>query len=530
VEILCSGSDERSILNAEGLNKYGGTTFPRETIAFGSCTNSTISPRGWAAACQAWQNYQKRSNEIGEFATADEIGLHIQERLIELMELADVDGLKVVLTPSGTDAELIATYIATLSSNSNFVNIVMGAREVGSGTALAAGAKYFSNITPANTLRCPGSILDAKLAEKISVHQIKIRVDSAAVRSPEDLDIEIKQLVESSLAAQANVIMHVVAHSKTGVHAPRLETMNELVANYGKRIIPIIDAAQGRFSRRGLRDYLARGYMVILTGSKFYGGPPFSGCLLIPKNLIPNRLEEIKFSPGFSDYLTPAQLPVEWATARQSLIQSTNIGLLLRWLVALEEIGAYYATPDSARYRILRYFESQAPIILGRSPLLEIINPPMPILDDVFERLLESKTTVFSFRIKASDHYGYQLDLPSLQQWVIWMNQDISSKLSADTPPKQLQACRTCFQLGQAVHVGEQVTGEHDYVIRISIGGLLITQIAVDKSLGQNLDARLGWLEENLELLRVKFEFIAKHEAMLLELENQNANARANRV
>lgn len=519
VELLCSGSDERSILNAEGLNKYGGATFPRQTIAFGSCTNSTISPRGWATAYQAWDNYRKSVKEIGELQTADAIGLHIQERLIELMELNEIDGLKVILTPSGTDAESIATYFASLTSQCNFVNIVMGAREVGSGTALAAGAKYFSTLTPGNTKRTQGSMIDARLSERISVKQIKIRIESAVVRSPEDLDFEIKQLVESSLASQSNVILHIVAHSKTGVHAPRLETMNELIAKHGNRIVPIIDAAQGRFSRRGLKDYLSRGYMVILTGSKFYGGPPFSGCLLVPKNLIPTQQSDIKFPPGLSDYLTPAQLPTDWTEARLSLKQSTNPGLFLRWLVALEEISAYYATPDSARYRILRYFESQAPIILGRSPLLELINPPIPILDDVFERLLESKTTVFSFRVKTSQQCGYHLDQPALERWVRWMNKDISMVLPCETSDLILKAASTCFQLGQAVHIGEKQTGEHDYVIRIAIGGLLITQIATDKSIGQNLDARLAWLEENLELLRLKFEFIAKNESLLIDTE-----------
>lgn len=518
-DLLCSGSDERSVLGSDGLNKYGGAPYPRPTIAFGSCTSSTISPRGWEAVRLAWESLQKRAEEVGELQAADEMGQEIQARLLWLMELADIDGLKLVLTPSGSDAESVALFFAALSNTDPLVNIVVGAREVGSGTVMAAGARYFSVLTPAGKRREPGSVLDASLAERTCVHQVKIRAQSAAERMPDDLDHEIKQLVDESLESQARVIVHIVAHSKTGVHAPRLETMNELVSRHGERIVPIIDAAQGRFSRRGLHDYLSRGFMVILTGSKFYGGPPFSGCLLIPKNLLPQDQSDIRFPPGLSDYLTPAQLPADWKAGRESLSQATNLGLLLRWEAAIEEMRAYYDTPDVARYRILRFFESQAPIILGRGPLLELINVPTPVFEDSFERLLESKTTVYSFRVKARDNRQCQLDPPALARWVRWMNRDISAVAAQTADGDILEATRTCFQLGQSVHVGELQNGEQDHVIRVAIGGVLITEIASNLSFGPNLDARLAWLGNQLEHLRLKLEFIAEHEAALLAMD-----------
>ncbi|WP_347986313.1 hypothetical protein [Methylomonas sp. AM2-LC] len=518
-ELLCSGSDERSEQNAEGLNKYGGAAFPRETLSFGSCTNSTITPSGWEVARLALNAFQQRAAEVGELQAADEIGINVKDQLLSLMKLTEIDGLQVVLTPSGTDAESIAVYFAALARQKSLVNILMGLGEVGSGSALAAGAKYFSLRTPTGKATISGAPLDAELADKINVHQIKIRVDSSDERAPQELDLEIKQLVESSLASGSDVVLHIVAHSKTGVHAPRLETMHTLLAEHGERIVPIIDAAQGRFSRRGLRDYLARGFMVILTGSKFYGGPPFSGCLLIPKNLLPENVDTIQFSKGFSEYLTPAQLPKHWTAARQSLTPTINLGLLLRWQVALAEMVAYYDVPGAMRYQILRFFESQAPIILGRSHWLELINPSIPIFDDVFERLLQSKTTVFSFRVKTAENYSQQLAQPELARWVRWINHDISAVLAADAPASIYDAMRTCFQLGQAVHVGEKPTGEADYVIRVAIGGALIIQVANDLSVGTTFQARLAWLAASLERLRVKIEYIATHEADLLACE-----------
>ena len=515
-DLLSSGSDERSVLGPDGLNKYGGAPYPRSVVPFGSCTASTISTRGWQAAHVALETYRKHNAQIGEMQASAELGNQIRERLVTLMGLADIPNLQLVLTPSGSDAEAIALFFASLTDRTPLVNIVVGAREVGSGTILAAGARHFSDQVPSGQKRTPGTPIDAPLADRTTVHQVKIRHDSSAERSPDDLDVEIQRIVESAVASGARVIVHIVAHSKTGVHAPRLETMNDLVSRYSTHVVPIIDAAQGRFSRRGLRDYLSRGFMVILTGSKFYGGTAFSGCLLVPGSLLPENQDTFQFPPGYSDYLTPAQLPDVWTAARASLPQRCNLGLMLRWRAAIAEIQAYYETPALARYRILRFFESQTPIILGRSPLLELINVPMPIFDDSFERLLESKTTVFSFRVKARK--GYQIDQPTLARWIRWMNHDISAAAQTNAPEMLLQATRTLFQLGQAVHVGEQPSGEHDHVIRVAIGAILITDIATDPVLGPTLDKRLEWLAEKLEQLCLKIEFIADHATTILNL------------
>lgn len=518
-DLLCSGSDERSALGPDGLNKYGGAPYPRATVPFGSCTASTVSTRGWSAARGALTAYRRRAEEVGAEAAADEMGRRNQENILRLLDLADVADLRVLLTPSGSDAESIALFLASLADRRPLTNIVVGAREVGSGTVLAAGGRYFSEVTPGGRRRLPGAPIEPGLAERTTVHEVKIRVDNAAERSPEEVDADIRRIVEAAVAADARIMCHIVAHSKTGVHAPRLETMNELVARYGDRIVPVIDAAQGRFSRRGLRDYIARGFMVIITGSKFYGGPSFAGCLLIPGRAIPRDQERIRFPAGYSDFLTPAQLPAVWSAARASLDPSCNLGLLLRWEAAIAEMRAYYEAPALARYRVLRFFEAQAPIILGRSPVLELINVPLPVFDDTFERLLESKTTVFSFRVK--DNLGRQVGLPRLSRWVRWLNHDVSEAVPPDAPQEVREAVRNRFQLGQAVHVGEQQSGDHDHVIRVAIGSVLIVDIATDDSLGGSLDARLQWLAAKLEQLRLKIEFIAAQEAAVLALGRQ---------
>ena len=146
--------------------------------------------------------------------------------------------------------------------------------------------------------------------------------------------------------------------------------MNRLIAKYGHQIVPIIDAAQGRFSRRGLRDYVSRvftgdpdGIQVRRRPACSSGAPASARAVLAARsghNPVPGRV-----SPTTS---TPAQLPAEWTAARRSLEQTANSGLLIRWMAAMEEMRAYYETPSWARYRVLRSSRRRRPSSWGSEP------------------------------------------------------------------------------------------------------------------------------------------------------------------
>ena len=77
-------------------------------------------------------------------------------------------------------------------------------------------------------------------------------IHSVGVEQEHDLDAEVEALVDDHIGRGRQVLLHVVAHSKTGLHAPSLEAVNRLRARYGDRVLVVVDAAQGRFSRRGL--------------------------------------------------------------------------------------------------------------------------------------------------------------------------------------------------------------------------------------------------------------------------------------
>lgn len=503
---LIGGGDTRLLLGIDGLSTYGCTPFPRNTIPFGSCTASTVSLRAWKAARAAAARLddlrrQQRAPDVAEMVCAE-----IRDELAVHLGLEHVPGAEVLLTPSGTDAELVALFVAGAATDRRLLNIVVGPNEVGSGTTLAAGALHFDEVVPSGARRAVGSAVDEDLAARVDVEVVRLRTPVGVMRPPEEIDEEVRRIVARGIDAGYRVIVHVVAHSKTGVHAPTLGTVNELAVEHGDRVIGLIDAAQGRISRRGLRDYLRRGYMLLLTGSKFYGGPPFSGALLVPPRLSGDDVRAVAFPDGFADYFTAAEVPPSWGAARRSLPDRANWGLMLRWLAALEEIRAYYRTAPELRLAILRHFERSVPGLLGETACVRLLPVYPPLLAEQAERVLESKTTVFSMSVQVPGE-DRPLAKGELRRWVRLLNTDLSGHPAlADVEPSD--AVRQPFQVGQPVELG---SGEQSVaVFRLALGASLITSLAEEPSYGATFEERLDWLDRQLSLLAEKMTILAE--------------------
>ena len=142
--LLASGGDERIARDpATGRNRYGttATPSPRE-IFLSSSTATTITPRAYRAAQTAWA-------ALSSAPPGDRPGLEgwfdsIRERLAALFGIA---GCGVILTGSGTEAELTTLAIASAVVERPLSNIVMAPAETGSGVLRAAGGAHFLNST-----------------------------------------------------------------------------------------------------------------------------------------------------------------------------------------------------------------------------------------------------------------------------------------------------------------------------------------------------------------------------------------------
>ena len=510
--LLAAGGDSRLCLDPRtGLGKYGCATRPRPaTLPFGSCTASSVSAAGFEAACRLHRRLLAVDDEASLRASVGERLDAVRDELGFLLTRSAVAGVQVALTPSGTDAELIALALTRGSEGAPITNILVGPTEIGSGSALAAAAKHFDRLTPNGAERRPGEAVDEAMADVIELVNVWLRRDDGAIRPEHELDAEIEGHVHAHLARGRRVLLHVVAHSKTGLHAPSLDAVNRLRARYGDRIQVVIDAAQGRFSRRGLVEVLEQGHIVLVTGSKFFGGPPFCGALLVPANAHPNAVGLSTLPAGFADYFTADQLPREWRRLRACLPETGNVGLLLRWTAALAEMREYYGTPSQLRLRVLRAFEHLAPRILSSSACIDVEPTSAPILSDDFARVLQSKATVFSFSVKGPD--GRRFDAEALREIWCWLNEDVSDRLG-EAPERERLALAASVHTGQPVAVTRESTGPA--LLRCAIGGVLVAEVAQDPDWGARLEDRLAGLESAIESLKLKIEIIARHHARM---------------
>ncbi len=434
--------------------------------------------RGLAGAMEA---HHMICGSPDSHAAASEFANTVRRRLKELLTLPD--GVDIALVPSGTDVEMLALALAAGSSGRPVVNILVGPGEVGSGTPQAAACCHYDELAPSGARVLGGTPVDPVLASLVDVRTVDLRTANGEMHSESEIDAAVIELFVEASEADAIILLHIVAHSKTGVHAPSLGCAERL-RKISNDVVVVVDAAQGRFSRRGLREVLQNDYLVMFTGSKFYGGPPFSGALLVPSKFRPANRGLSKFPDGFSDYFSAAEMPETWLEVRQHLPQEANVGAILRWTAALAEIEAYYKVPSNARLRVLRFFEAEAPRILGGSEVIRLLPIFPPVYDDTAERLLESKTTVFGFWVTPQ---GAQRPLGKAD--LKWMHAELTTDCSTKYAGMHPAIMQREYHLGQPVDLGPGGS-----VLRVALGGELITRVAKDTSLGESLDDRLEWL------------------------------------
>jgi selenocysteine lyase/cysteine desulfurase len=497
-----------------GLNKYGCAPRVREAVALGNCTASSLAPSGLLGARETLDRMRAAARAAGADGvrdTSEALFGEFRDRLRNVLRLQDV-ACDIAFCPSGTDAEMLALALVRENSDDLVLNVVTGPSEVGSGTTWAASGKHFNKHVPCGMRRTPGEPVDDELPRGVRVETIRLRAADGRLLEPHELDDQAENLVSEACREGARVLLHVVTHSKTGVYAPSFDKVAELRERFGDQLTVVLDAAQGRLSRRSVKAALELDYMVLMTGSKFYGGPPFSGVLLVPPRMCPPNSNLERLSAGMSDYMTASEVPPHWEGVRASLPDDPNPGLVLRWAAALAQMERYYETPSERRREVMRAFEDAVPRILGTSEHVRVA-PVTPIRDRDSLRFLEAATTVFPFFVYDQD--GDPLPRKQLKRVFRLLNRDMSSALPhADVADKAV--------LARKLHIGQPVllSGEADderSVLRVALGGPMVVKVATDHGIGPDFDARVDWLEAQLEMLRRKVELVVHNFDVLKE-------------
>lgn len=499
--LLASAGDSRHTVDADGCNRYGNSYEPEPgVVTFGSCTSSSISEEAYAAAARL-HGWLATLDERFLDRAVDDLYDRVRAELTANIAMTMANRIDVVITPSGTDAELVPLVVARAGGRP-VTNILVGPAEAGSGTARAAAGRHFDTVTPAGSTVVPGDPIDTDLASAVETVYVSIRTADGTPRDEAAVDADVSDAVRAALADGRTALVHVIAHSKTGVHAPTLDVADRLRSADPDRVHVVIDAAQGRFSRRGLGESLAAGCMVMTTGSKFFGGPPFAGAVLIPRTGRP-RID--RFPPGCSEYLTPAMLPRGWSSARESLVPRRNIGVLLRWWAALAEIRDYYSVPAQLRFDVLQRFQAAVPDAVDRHPRLGLRTIPSPLSGGAAHRVLESNTTVFPFTCARSDGSTFGAD--DLRRVQRLMRAPLEPAGGFADLTADVRAFRV--ELGQPVAItrGDDPT----VVLRLALGARQIIRTCVVPTTGKTFDERLAALEADVERTFTKLDAVLAH-------------------
>ncbi|MGN6776971.1 hypothetical protein, partial [Rhizobium sp.] len=198
---------------------------------------------------------------------------------------------------------------------------------------------------------------------------IAVRNKDGSLRADSEVEEELRGLIELARAAGLRCLLVVTDVSKTSLLAPGLETVLRLKERFRTVLDIMIDACQFRLSAATIRAYLAHGFMVALTGSKFLAGPIFSGALLCPPQMSA-RFKSRMLPAALADYCGKAEWPEDWA-ARDTLPDRANLGLLLRWKAALFELERLVGVAEDRLIAVLSAFTDAVSDRLANDPAFE---------------------------------------------------------------------------------------------------------------------------------------------------------------
>ncbi|HCI53368.1 MAG TPA: hypothetical protein DE312_08675 [Gallionella sp.] len=407
-QLLVSGGDARIALDPEtGLNKYGCRPYPdSELLAFGSSTASTISQDGFIAASRVRDELLAARINGGFDACCLSQMQRIRQALLAELQLTNLNVL-LQFAASGTDAHCVA---ADYARGAQPLRVVMvEEEETGSGVKAAL------------------------LAVGCAIDLVALRESGGVPRAVEEINSEVSARVDASIGRGERVLLVMVDQSKTGLVAPGVACLMRLVQQYADRFWVMVDACQFRLSPYTLRAYLQQGFMVAITGSKFFTGPSFSAALLLPAGLQKKEVSDSAF---------------------------LGVGLLLRWEAALVELRRFHAVPQvvivefltafneavGARLAQDDRFEPLAVTLQDRSGLQHV--PSWDHLPTIFPFLLKGREGWLD-REQTRQVYR-QLQVPDLHAPRCQFGQPVVCGMRDGVPVSALRLCISARQISDA--------------------------------------------------------------------------------
>jgi hypothetical protein len=467
----CGGDPRLTIDPASGLNEYGCQPSPcRGTLSFASSTATSISQRAYDRARDARESLMRSAIATGLDAAFDTRVETMRDELKAYLGLSQT-GVDVVFSPSGTDSQLHALFLVRALLGPALTTVIVAADQTGSGTANTARGYHFSAAT-ANGDRVRKGEPIAGLARAVTSVALRLFDETGDFHPQAEVDSEVLGAIEKSVANGINVLLQIMDSSKLGWRAPSDQCLDEISLRWPDQVQIVVDACQMRLGRPRLRKYLDRGYMVIVTGSKFFTGPPFSGALLVPAD-ISKALDAIpEIASGLLEYSSRSDWPRNWRSLRSRFPIRANFGQWLRWEAALEEIRAYHDVPVEFRRSALTIFGRGVERIIASSPSLRLLPPQQ--LDEggsVDDEELACRT-IFPFVIRRGDRVFSLDDCRKIYRALARPAADADSAMA---PGRDLGIAAKVCLVGQPVRLGG-VESHPIAALRICAGARLVTE------------------------------------------------------
>ncbi len=295
--LLSDGDSRLQTDRDSGLNKYLCPASPAPwMICASSCTASPIEQCGFDSAGGLFDRLAGAVSLRSRRWLLLEEAQRIEEYLVHYFQARGL--AEAILCPSGTDALLTAARLLAAEQNgAPMTAILPSASETGTGVPLAAAGRVFDGP------RQGQAFTDADIGTK-----------EVALRAPDGTPLPADK-VDAAFAAAASgargrAVVYLTYGTKTGLIAPHNPPAGAEV---------IVDACQARIDPARVAAFLRLGWPVVVTGSKFFGGPAFSGAVLFP-------------------------------VARRARLRpvDTAVGTVLRWTAAIESMQRFVAVAGTA--------------------------------------------------------------------------------------------------------------------------------------------------------------------------------------
>lgn len=474
--MLVSGGDERIWLDpVTRRNRYGVPAAPApDELWFSSSTASAVSPRGYDAARSAMDALSRPGADLAGWFD------DIRARIVALF---GAPGVEVVLTASGTEAGLAALAVAKALLRRPISTIVVAPEETGSGVALAATGAHFAGTAAFEPKVEKGAPLAGWENDDVVMRRVAIRDPSGHPRAAAEIDRAAGLAVAETLRTGRGALLHLLDFSKTGRAGPRRAAARDILASASGRALVLVDASQLRCSFDEIKADLAAGFLVMITGSKFAGGPPFCGALLIPADKA-EKLRDIALPPGLAAYAAQADWPRSFGRAFEAEnFAPANLGLGLRWTAALAEIEAYAKIPARLCDEIkMRFAEAARRGVAG--------NADLDFLDAENWRLGGKPATLFPILANQGDPAQARLIYESL---------------------RATRGAVVGDEFSRACHVGQPVLIGGRAALRLCLGMPQVNAVAERVGQGLDIDAAFLPLRRDMEFLFRKWGALARH-------------------